>query len=61
MRRMEKEFNKIFPRYRKELEKLGVLDTEQAENQKGWARDTIAKDCDLNLDVKRLCLMRVLL
>lgn len=57
MRRMEKEFNKVFPRYKKELEKLGVLDTEQTENPKGWARDTIAKYCDLSLDVEGLCLM----
>lgn len=57
MRRMEKEFNKIFTRYQKELEKLGELDTEQTEDPKSWARDTIAKYCDLNLDFEKLCLM----
>jgi len=54
---MEKEFNKNFSIYKKELEKLGELDMEQTEDPKSWARDTIAKYCDLNLDFEGLCLM----
>lgn len=57
MRRMEKEYNKKFFLYKKELEEIGLLDIEQAEDTKPWARDEIAKYFSLEFDTEILCTM----
>mgnify|MGYP004449862325 FL=1 len=61
MRRMEKEFQKWYKQYKKELQTYGNIDDEdttfRTSQSKNNDRDSIAKDCELTLDYKNLCIL----